>query len=338
MHFICCLNLFHIWVLFTFGTVAAAVSAFPLSVVGTDKMTDATDATHTATTAAAGIGVPPSEPVHIAYAGNSMIYFHDTPRMFTNLATKRRVASQDSCLRGGASLPSLFLEGNGMRNKFRTLQNSETNIGSPTVSDMLSSKQYDFLVMNDYTQAPARMNLRRKTIDSLQSDYLSLIRKCGATPVFIITPAYRKPVNNSTDLGSPEEFTMRTKQGCEAYAAALNELLPKTQKCRVAPVGLAFIKLREEDPTMWERLFHVDDFHPSPHGTFLQACVLHWTLFGCGPGIVGDGNGASRIEHLWSDARLMQPPNDDPLPLPTMEEARYLAKIAEDVCCESWVK
>ena len=84
---------------------------------------------------------------------------------------------------------------------------------------------------------------------------------------------------------------------------------------------------------MWERLFHVDDFHPSPHGTFLQVCVLHWTLFGCGPENI-DGDGASNIEHLWSDARVMQPPSDDSLPLPTMEEARYLAEIAEAVCCE----
>ena len=87
-------------------------------------------------------------------------------------------------------------------------------------------------------------------------------------------------------------------------------------------VGLAFLKIRRENPTMWERLFHVDDFHPSPHGTFLQGCVLHWTLFGCGPENIDYGDGAS---HLWSDARVMQPPTDDLLPLPTIEEARYLA-------------
>ena len=155
-----------------------------------------------------------------------MIYFHDTPRFFANLATKRRVASHDCCLRGGASLPSLFREGNGMRNKFRTLRESETDIGSSTVSAMLSSRQYDFLIMNDYTQAPARIERREETLSSLQSDYLPLIRQCGATPVFIITPAYRKQVNNSTDLGSPESFTMKTQEGCEAYASVLDELLP----------------------------------------------------------------------------------------------------------------
>jgi len=336
---------FRIRVIFVLGTVAAAtavcVSAFPFS-AGADKhkTISVMSGAHT-TPAADALGVhevPPPKPVDIAYAGNSMIYFHDTPRMFTNLATKRRVASQDSCLRGGASLPSLFQEGNGMRNKFRTLRKNETDIGSPTVSEMLSSKQFEFLVMNDYTQAPARIERRKKTISSLQTEYFPLIRRCGATPVFIITPAYRKPVNNSTDLGSPEEFTMATKQGCEAYASALNELFPaETSKCRVAPVGLAFLKIRKESPKMWRRLFHVDNFHPSPHGTYLQGCVLHWTLFGCGPDIASEnyGNGSlSSVDHLWSDARLMQHPNEYPLQLPTMDEARYLAKVAEAVCCE----
>ena len=132
-----------------------------------------------------------------------------------------------------------------MRNKFRTLRESETDIGSPTVSAMLLSRQYDFLIMNDYTQAPARIERREETLSSLQSDYLPLIRQCGATPVFIITPAYRKQVNNSTDLGSPESFTKKTQEGCEAYASVLDELLPDTQKCRIAPVGLAYLKIRK---------------------------------------------------------------------------------------------
>ena len=133
--------------------------------------------------------------------------------------------------------------------------------------------------------------------------------------MFIITPAYRKQVNNSTDLGSPETFTMKTQEGCEAYASVLDELLPDTQKCRIAPVGLAYLKIREENPEMWERLFHVDDFHRSPHGIFLQGRVLHWTLFGCGPAFLGGGNegdNAVTIDQLWRDARLVQPHHDEP--------------------------
>ena len=314
MQFICRLSPLHSLVFCIFGAVPATVAAFLYpngwSTVTAGKMRPAAAAAVAA--ADDDENIAPSEPIHIAYAGNSMLYFHDTPRFFSNLATTRRVASQeqDSCLRGGASLPSLFREGNGMRNKFRTLRKSETDIGSPTVSAMLSSKRYDFLVMNDYTQAPARIERRAETLSSLQSDYLPLIRQCGATPVFIITPAYRKPVNNSTDLGSPEEFTMRTQQGCEAYALALDELLPDTQKCRIAPVGLAHLKIRKENPEMWKRLFHVENFHPSPHGTYLQGCVLHWTLFGCGPDVLGAGNegdDALIVDQLWRDARLMQP-------------------------------
>ena len=123
-------------VLCIFGLVPATVAAFlsdQWSAVGRMSPLAASAATSTADADADA----PSKPIHIAYAGNSMIYFHDTPRFFANLATRRRVASHDCCLRGGASLPSLFREGNGMRNKFRTLRESETDIGSPTVSAML---------------------------------------------------------------------------------------------------------------------------------------------------------------------------------------------------------
>lgn len=288
------------------------------------RMTTFDDAEKSGSSAAIG-----SSPVHVSYAGNSMIYFHDTPRFFSNLAGEHRVASADSCLRGGASLPSLLQHGNGMRSKFRVKCSTENDIGSPTVKSMLSSRKWDFLVMNDYTQAPARPKSRKNTISCLLSDYLPMITECGAIPVFIITPAYRKPVNDSADLGTPEEFTERTRQGCEEYASALDKVLPSEQKCRIAPVGLAYIHIRKTNLSMWERLFHVDDFHPSPHGTYLQGCVLHWTLFGCAPDrVVGDDS----ERKLWGNARLMQPPTDDALPIPTACEAEYLCEVAGQVC------
>jgi len=278
-------------------------------------------------TANSGEALDSSSPVRIAYAGNSMLYFYDTPRFFSNLAGERRVASQDSCFRGGASLPSLLEDGNGMANKFRVKCNAENDVGSPTVESMLSSQNWDFLVMNDYTQAPSRIDLRKKTISTLLRDYSPMIVKCQAIPVFIITPAYRKAVKDSADLGSPEEFTERTRQGCEEYASALNTVLQPAKKCRIAPVGLAYLHIRKNKPSLWERLFHIDDFHPSPHGAYLQGCVLHWTLFRCAP----DCKRLSPRE-LWCNARRMQPPNDDELPVPTLNEAEYLCDVAGAVC------
>ena len=90
--------------------VACRLSLNQWSAVGRMSPLAASAATSTADADADA----PSEPIHIAYAGNSMIYFHDTPRFFANLATKRRVASHDCCLRGGASLPSLLPSRRGL--------------------------------------------------------------------------------------------------------------------------------------------------------------------------------------------------------------------------------
>jgi len=60
-------------------------------------------------------------PIHIAFAGNSMFYFNDFPRFFEAVATNsHRIINQDSCLHGGASIPSLLMDGNAMYPQFET--------------------------------------------------------------------------------------------------------------------------------------------------------------------------------------------------------------------------
>ena len=139
-----------------------------------------------------------------------------------------------------------------------------------------------------------------------------------ATVVFIVTAAYRKPVKNSQDLGSFDEFTERLYQGYQEYV----KLFPKAT---LAPVGLAYQYVKKHiGDDLWEQLYARDDFHPSPHGTFLEASVLYCT-------IVGERPPTYDIE-WWKTARYMQPPDTAPLPLPTVEEAKILTDVACIIC------
>ena len=91
--------------------------------------------------------------VSIALMGNSVLYYNDVPRLLEALGGSdlfdQGVVEQDSCLRGGAGFSQLLAKGNGMEEKF-----GAEDHGSPDVASLLS-RSWDYVVMNDYTQATA---------------------------------------------------------------------------------------------------------------------------------------------------------------------------------------
>jgi hypothetical protein len=166
-------------------------------------------------------------------------------------------------------------------------------------------------------------------LEVLEEEYLPWFLEIGATPVFIFTYGYWTPYRDMTGLGTVAEFTSLTYEGYKQYAALLEANLPASQKPRIAPVGLAFLIVWEEDYSLWERLFHIDMIHPSPSGTFLQACVLHHTLFGTPPKI--DIAVREDMSNLWLRARRFQPGEHRRNPFPTQREAAYLYHVAKRV-------
>ena len=175
--------------------------------------------------------------VSIALMGNSLLYYNDVPRLLEAFGGSdlfdQGVVEQDSCLRGGVDLRELLARGNGMEEKF-----GEDDPGAPDVASLLS-RHWDYVVMNDYTQAPARAASRRASIDVLVHQVAPMLRRCGGTPVLLETWAYLFPSKGSDDLGDHAEFTARLQQGYREYAAALAKALPKEMAPRIAKVGTA---------------------------------------------------------------------------------------------------
>ena len=263
-----------------------------------------------------------SDEIKVGFLGNSIQYFNDSPRLLEQMLQRHfEHVHQDSCLRGGATLTSLWREGNGMQNKFTRLD-PDSDVGAASVQDMLQSHQWDFVILNDYTQGPARKNSRHESAASLKELYSPLLTKCNATPVFLQTAAYRKPTKGSDDLGTVQEFTQSLQEGYDTYAQVLSELLPESQKPVVAPVGQAFLEVYNKDRNLWRKLFYVDDHHPSPHGTWLQVCVLYCVLVGEAPPPYNPS--------WWEKSRFMMPAVQ--LDVPNHAEAETLRQIAIDVC------
>lgn len=189
---------------------------------------------------------------------------------------------------------------------------------------------YDYIVINDNTRSPARYESRKEGLATLQQYYIPWLLELGATPVLLFTYGYWTPYRDMGDLGNVPEFTSLTYEGYRQYAALLAQHLPASQKPRIAPVGFAFLLVWEENYQLWQRLFHVDQIHNSPMGTYLQGLVIHHTLFGVMPNhnvaIRGD------MSSLWLKARRFQPGEHRRSPFPSKEDAAYLYHIAVRVC------
>eukprot|EP00587_Corethron_hystrix_P008310 CAMPEP_0113298280 /NCGR_PEP_ID=MMETSP0010_2-20120614/792_1 /TAXON_ID=216773 ORGANISM="Corethron hystrix, Strain 308" /NCGR_SAMPLE_ID=MMETSP0010_2 /ASSEMBLY_ACC=CAM_ASM_000155 /LENGTH=327 /DNA_ID=CAMNT_0000151311 /DNA_START=159 /DNA_END=1142 /DNA_ORIENTATION=- /assembly_acc=CAM_ASM_000155 len=276
----------------------------------------------------------------IAFLGNSILYYNDCPRLIANMIANSEMhitAVQNSCLLGGSNLASLWEKGNGMYTKFRTepallpsddpTAEPKYDVGAATVRELLERQRWDFVVMNDFTQGPARKDTRCKGESALVEHYAPLIADSGAVPIFVQTWAYRLPnMRNTEDLGDFENFTARVRDGYRCYVSILEKELPVDRsRPQIAPVGDVFLYLFKTDQTLWEKLYYRDNFHPSPHGTFLEACVLYHTMFKRMPPMV-------LKDTWWLDARVMQPAGEDPMPLPTEEEIVAIWEAVRHVC------
>jgi hypothetical protein len=195
--------------------------------------------------------------------------------------------------------------------------------------------QWDFVVMNDYTANPGRNRTRQASLQLLRDVYLPLIQQLKtATPVFLDTHAYwtaehKNLAGLANSIEEMPRFTSLTYEGYRQYAQMMADHLPEQSKPRIAPVGIAFLVVWEEDRKLWHSLFHSDRLHPSPAGTFLSACIVHATVFGKMPRrdwVVRDD-----MDSLWCRARVLQPADMPPNPFPTKEQAEYLHEVAQRV-------
>jgi hypothetical protein len=196
------------------------------------------------------------------------------------------------------------------------LPNGEYDIGSPTVSQLLSSREnWNYVVMNDHTQSPARSDKKIESMKALEEGYIPLLKKTTppAVVIFIQTAAYKSFVKDSQVIGSFDEFTTKLWKGYTEYVDLL-----KTSgiQATIAPVGLAYQHIKQTDPDLWSKLYGHDDFHPSPHGTLLEASMIY--------SAITNTKLSTYDINWWNTARYMQPPDESSLPLPTNDEASML--------------
>ncbi len=192
----------------------------------------------------------------------------------------------------------------------------------------LPNKTWDYVVLNDQSVRPAIPSKRAITAKVLNSTYIPLFLESEATPILIATYGYWRDNLNVTALYGIQDvphFTAKLYRGYKVYAETLEEVQP-----RIAPVGIAFLVVWEENPQLWARFFGSDQYHPSPLGTYLMGCVVHATIFGRLP-----EPPRADTSHYFQTSRTMFVSKSS-VSFPTQEEALYLRWIAKRVVLDKY--
>jgi uncharacterized protein YcfL len=195
----------------------------------------------------------------------------------------------------------------------------------------LNATDWNFVVLNEQTKRMAVSNARSASVTTLENYYAPMLKNISAIPIIVQPHAYWSDSSNMTGLSDVATFTSLIYQGTEEYAVALKDQLPSSQTPRVAPVGLAFLVIYEENHDLWEQLFGSDGIHASLFGSYVIGLCLYATMYGKMPPKTYAL--PENIETLWSKARKLQegggyPSSSD---YPTADEAAYLYDVVDRV-------
>lgn len=177
--------------------------------------------------------------VRILFIGNSLTFYNNLPVVVSQMyAAEHRLALTGQHTPGGIGLAQ--------------------HAQSPEVAAKIASQKWDFVVLQDQSAMP-QVN-PQSTLDGAKK-LCDLIHKAGAVPVFYLTWAYPTKAPPGINVEMQKALTRTYRQAAEANHALL------------APVGPAWQIALERDPSV--NLYMPNDYHPSPEGSYLAACVLY---------------------------------------------------------------
>lgn len=200
-------------------------------------------------------GEPPRS---ILWVGNSFFYYNNSMHNYVG----RLVRAADPKM--GHRSTSATLSGSGldwhdMESYFRPNGIGKYSfVGDNEIRFNKFDKLFDAVIMIDCSQCPVHPKLKAVFHEyaKKQSD---IVRKHGATPVFLMTWAYKD---------KPE----MTAQLAEEYTIAGND-----NNALVIPAGLAFAKAIGKKPDL--EFYQPDKRHPSLIGTYLAACTTYASIY-----------------------------------------------------------
>ena len=190
---------------------------------------------------------------NILFIGNSFTFVNDLPKMLETLAADTGVTiTTSSVLKGGAYL--------------HQFADPEHDLGR-RLAETYPTQKWDFIVLQDQSFNPAG----NPEDFLISAEKLCQTMNDGAKILFYSTWAYRDNTEKLSKTG------MTYTEMLTALTASYQKAADRFNGIRV-PVGNAFAASTEAYPEI--DLYTPDDYHPSPCGTYLAACLFYKAVTG----------------------------------------------------------
>ena len=199
--------------------------------------------------------VSPKDTTKVLCIGNSFTYFHGSPAMLKEIAwNEGHYLDISASLKGGWTMAK--------------------HLSLAMTEDLVAEGGYDYVLLQDQSQAPAKVGKDRKENAQLVKDMAAMAHKVrtmspGCKPIVECTWAYSGKDNGGFE--SYEAFYAYAKKGAKIMAKSVGKSL-------ISPIVDAFDLVRKEHPDI--NLYHTDNYHQSKEGSYLKSCVNYLMLFG----------------------------------------------------------
>jgi hypothetical protein len=152
----------------------------------------------------------------------------------------------------------------------------------------LLTKKWDFVILQDFSEAPSVLAARNKTIECMRAFYRPALIKAGSNNVILYQTWGRRAGDPPIHFPDFMSMQIATIAGYDAYRAFLISSGSPLQ-VKIAPVGYTYryINSHEAHPldpsSLFYRLYIDDGSHPTPLGTYIGACSFYMRITGKSP-------------------------------------------------------
>lgn len=147
------------------------------------------------------------------------------------------------------------------------------HLNSDETTEAILKGDYDFAILQDQSQAPARYALDPKGNVMSRNNFITMTNRIfGWSPYakIIVEETWAYVGDKFGGFASMTEFDNYLQNGTRLYAEVI--------RGKVSPTGTAFATVRSERPDI--KLYAEDEKHPSAYGSYLKSLVEYLTIFG----------------------------------------------------------